>query len=130
MTCALSTHQFCCQDAHCFKRSSLWNACRKDVWFGLHQVRVKNIFPQAAHLNSHHLSVRKRRDCPVTTVFEKGESPSTAVFFVEEELPYLSVWQKAEAGGVSTCTDHTAQPPPRHAWSTHTTAFKELARYL
>lgn len=82
MTCAPSTHPFCCQDAHCFKRPPLWNACRKDVWFGLRQVRVKNIFPQAAHLNSHRLSVRKRRDCPVTTALWKRRKPLCSTVFL------------------------------------------------
>lgn len=46
MTCAPSTHPFCCQDANCFKCPSPWDAvlCRKDIWFGLSRVRDKNSF--------------------------------------------------------------------------------------
>lgn len=52
---------------------------------------------------------------------KKEKPPLHHCFFLEEELPYLFLWQEAEAGGVSTCT---AQPPLTHAWSAHLTSLR------
>lgn len=119
MTCASSIHPFCCQDTCCFTCPFPWDIvlCRKDVYFGLSQVRDQNNFPSGSC--SHHLSGRKRRDGPAIAPLQKRRKPLCITGFLEKKLPYLFLWQEVEAGGVCASAPCEAQPPLRHALSAH-----------
>lgn len=114
-----SSTQFCCQDAHCFTRPFPWDIvlCRKGVYFGLSQGKGPKYFPSGSC--SHHLSRKKRRDSPAIAPLWKRRKPLFTIGFLEEKLPYLFLQQEAEAGCVYSSTACKAQPPLRHALSTH-----------
>jgi len=57
-------------------------------------------------------------DSPAIASLQKRR-PLSTTDFLEKKLPYLPLWQEAEAGGICTATACKAQPPLRHALSTH-----------
>lgn len=67
----------------------------------------------------HHLSGSKRRDGPAIAPLRKSRKPLFTISFLEKKLPYLFLQQEAEAAGIYTSAAYKAQPPLRHALSTH-----------
>lgn len=89
---------------------------RKDVYYGPSQVRDQKRFPSGSC--SHHSS-RRKRDSPAIACLWKRRKPLCTTSFLEKKLPDPFLRHEAEAGGICTSMVCKAQPPLRHALSTH-----------